>query len=418
MKKKRLKIFAAGSLAILMGASVLCGVLIAPMNSAQATISGATASSSSANLAGAGQLGDSALIADQQVQQDKASKELGINAETDPVVFTTADGLEIKKANDTYGFSANQTLVNNLYYFDMGTYSSKSIRWLILRLGTGTSGRPTDPAGSAVLGDFDKQIFANLTKDSSIPFGQLLCLSLYTLGGCAIQLNTASGATTKNFNSGSPGSAYYCDMITASSHVAVNTNVATTATSMLSTSTLGLTSATSYIKTNPYYFNTTQWNTYVKGTSYAVAYGIAATSTAQNYYTSSYNTSISATTTTNTFESEVGKYMHYTYYSRYDTDFDELRPRTNTTNTFYGQYNNIINSSGAIGNISSISIVGKITSRESTRYYNNQSTGIRYFGGTVTYYTDSTCATTCTSVSGPTIAYRPAMIVDFNLPGL
>ena len=88
MNKKIWKVLGAGGLALFMGVGTLCGVLIAPM--------GATASSNSANLAGAAQLGDNALTPQEKLL---AGTGLGLDPENDPVVFTTSSGLEIKYAN-------------------------------------------------------------------------------------------------------------------------------------------------------------------------------------------------------------------------------------------------------------------------------------------------------------------------------
>lgn len=115
MKKKRLKIFAASSLAIMMGASVLCGVLVAPMNSAQATISGATASSNSANLAGAAQLGDSA-------------QGLITPKEDDPVVYTTESGLEIKFGTS---FELSNSALKGFFYITTRSGTTE-YHWIII----------------------------------------------------------------------------------------------------------------------------------------------------------------------------------------------------------------------------------------------------------------------------------------------
>ena len=56
-KKKHLKIFAAGGLALFMGLGTLCGVLISPMNSLHA---GATSASNAGDLAASAQSPDRA----------------------------------------------------------------------------------------------------------------------------------------------------------------------------------------------------------------------------------------------------------------------------------------------------------------------------------------------------------------------
>ena len=90
-RKRLLKIFGASGLAIMMGASVLCGVLITPMNSAQAN-AGATSASNKGALAALAQTADSAQ-----------SQGLITPKEDDPVIGTTESGLEIKYGNALTG---------------------------------------------------------------------------------------------------------------------------------------------------------------------------------------------------------------------------------------------------------------------------------------------------------------------------
>ncbi|MFQ6749551.1 MAG: hypothetical protein ACLRFR_01755, partial [Clostridia bacterium] len=108
-KPRVFKVIAAGGLALIMGIGTLCGVLIAPM--------GATASSNSANLAGAAQLGDSAVSA----------SPLGLDPKNDPVVFTTDYGLEIKYAN-----ALTNTAMSGYTYFTMGEYEGYPVNWVII----------------------------------------------------------------------------------------------------------------------------------------------------------------------------------------------------------------------------------------------------------------------------------------------
>lgn len=92
--KKLIKVLGASGLAILMGAGVLCGTIIAPMNSTQTAISGgATASSNSADNASAAQLGDSAH---EEWSAGILSGNLNLDPENDPVVYTTDYGLDIR----------------------------------------------------------------------------------------------------------------------------------------------------------------------------------------------------------------------------------------------------------------------------------------------------------------------------------
>ncbi|MFQ6749839.1 MAG: hypothetical protein ACLRFR_03245, partial [Clostridia bacterium] len=87
-----LKIFAAGGLAFFMGVGTLCGVLIAPMNAAHATTSGATSASNAANPAGGAQTPDRALSPQEQL----LAGTLELDPENDPVIYTTDYGLDIR----------------------------------------------------------------------------------------------------------------------------------------------------------------------------------------------------------------------------------------------------------------------------------------------------------------------------------
>lgn len=146
------------------------------------------------------------------------SFDLGLNPDTDPTVYTTASGLEIKKANalisntatftTNTGYSFTQNL-SGFYYFTMGTFSgtyytavdlkttatitNEKVNWIIL--GRGEMPIPDNtPAGSAIQGDIGKQEIAlgntiyeslNLNTipiNSEIPKGCFLVLSEKCLG--------------------------------------------------------------------------------------------------------------------------------------------------------------------------------------------------------------------------------------------
>ena len=146
--------------------------------------------------------------------------DLGLNPETDPVVYTTASGLQIKKS-DAKVSSTTTTTTNNgnthiqdlrgFYYFTMGAYTGtiytgaggsltatttctkEPVNWLII----GRSEMPvadSTPAGSAIQGDANKQEtafsqsmyecvnFSSIPEHSDIPKGCFLVLSEKLLG--------------------------------------------------------------------------------------------------------------------------------------------------------------------------------------------------------------------------------------------
>ncbi|MBR3790413.1 MAG: hypothetical protein IKK20_01250, partial [Clostridia bacterium] len=77
MKKKIVKIIAASGLAVMMGVGTLCGVLLAPMNSAQASVGGGVTNSTASPL--------------------------GLDPENDPVVYTSNNGVQIKYSSTPSG---------------------------------------------------------------------------------------------------------------------------------------------------------------------------------------------------------------------------------------------------------------------------------------------------------------------------
>ena len=195
-KKKHLKIFAASSLALIMSAGVLCGVL-APV--------GATSASSAANLAGVAQSPDRAQ-----------SESLITPKEDDPVIFTTESGVEIKYAN-----SLSNSNLAGYTYFTMGKYIRSTtnvtynINWVIIGY---------DPSVERFVGDFSGDLYQNaglvqggFSQTSTIdhtPAGNAIAREMYAISslakpndeigdGCVLcfsQLALASNAFGSNNN--------------------------------------------------------------------------------------------------------------------------------------------------------------------------------------------------------------------------
>lgn len=114
VKNKRfLKIFGAGTLAIMMGIGTLCGVLISPMNSAQANAS-------------ANATTESTLTPEEKLT---AGVGLGLDPENDPVVWTTESGIEIRYGGAS---TVSTTALKGYNYITMGSYGGKAINWVII----------------------------------------------------------------------------------------------------------------------------------------------------------------------------------------------------------------------------------------------------------------------------------------------
>ena len=157
MKKKRLKIFAASGLALIMGAGVLCGCLI-PMNSAQANTSKEDVYTSSTSSTG--------LITPK---------------EDDPVVFTTESGLEIKFGNllitDLVSTSVPNGSLKGFPYITTNDGTHDYV-WVVIGIGAGLDDSPASLAINEST-NFDYFIKGDilLSCTSEIPAGSVLCLA-------------------------------------------------------------------------------------------------------------------------------------------------------------------------------------------------------------------------------------------------
>ena len=198
MKKKLLKIVSTSTLAVIMGAGVLCGTII-PINSPQTAMSGAstagaTASSNAGDLATRAQLGDSALNASGGATQENlvAGEAIQLNPKNDPVVYTTETGIEIKEAK------AISNISDSCYYFEMGEYNDSPLPWVIIAQGTGSYSTGTGtPALEAIKKDGAKQVFANIPQNNEVPAGQFLCFLANPINRGQVSVNYSQGAYTK-----------------------------------------------------------------------------------------------------------------------------------------------------------------------------------------------------------------------------
>ena len=160
-KSKLLKSLGFASLAIFMGATGIFA--FAPLANTPILPNGLNASAST----------------------ESQNFDLGLRPDTDPVVYVTESGLEIKKSNGKYtsttttttniGYTYTQDLTS-FYYFTMGTYSgtiytaktvsdiytvtNEPVNWLILARGSGFEFSDNTPAGDSIKIDNPKQEFA------------------------------------------------------------------------------------------------------------------------------------------------------------------------------------------------------------------------------------------------------------------
>ena len=188
-KKKWLRIFGAGGLAFFMGVGTLCGVLLAPMNSAQASVGGRGTNSTTSPL--------------------------GLDPENDPVVYKSADGLEIKYSNN----KLNSGPLSGYAYITMGNYNGYDINWVIIgksttfasnaynswayfhKIDSATwNGITSNPAAFATYSDSPKGLvytdfaLSNAISKDEIPAGCVLAISEYVL------TTTSWHSTTLNVN--------------------------------------------------------------------------------------------------------------------------------------------------------------------------------------------------------------------------
>ena len=160
-KSKLLKSLGFASLAVFMGATALFA--FAPLNNTPIAAGGLNASANTENQ----------------------TFDIGLRPDTDPVVYVTESGLEIKKSNDKYtsttttttntGYTYTQDLTS-FYYFTMGSFtgtvytaknqtdkyevSNEPVNWLILGRGSGFEFSDNTPAGTSIKSDNPKQEFA------------------------------------------------------------------------------------------------------------------------------------------------------------------------------------------------------------------------------------------------------------------
>ena len=140
--RRMLKIFAAGGLAFFMGVGTLCGVLIAPMGATQASANSQAGQQAGQNASGA-------ATAPKVVENPDGSIQIGLteeettaalmsgtwecSPETDPVIYTTDYGLDVKM--HLTGYKSDPSTLGKLSSGKFSGYayiSAASVNWAII----------------------------------------------------------------------------------------------------------------------------------------------------------------------------------------------------------------------------------------------------------------------------------------------
>ena len=159
------KRFAVGCLAVLMCGTALFGVACTPTTATSGTQG--IGSSSSAN--GGGNLGTN-------------TSPFGLDPANDPVVYTTAGGLEIKCSN-----ALTNTSLASYTYFTMGEYNGTPLNWVIIGYDPSVSGYVGEFSGEVddvdpIQGDFS---FGS-TVDNS-PMGNAIKKEMFAISSSAVE---------------------------------------------------------------------------------------------------------------------------------------------------------------------------------------------------------------------------------------
>ena len=399
MNKKTWKVLGAGGLALFMGIGTLCGVLIAPMNSAQVSTTGATSASNSANLAGAAQSPSRAPMPQENLVAGGEALEL--NPQIDETIFTTESGFEIKSHS-----VAGQTVANSkVQYFTLRSYNGTPLNWIILATST-TMAENSTPAGKAINADTSKQMLSMMTT-SSLSANQMLCISQYAFNQATMTANgtartkiskTGTQIVDEGF-SAATGTTYIdqrSDYYATQPSLTISaSNLATNCLNLGTTFGINGLYGSKIVKNTSfnsnYIFNmtTSQYATYVPS-SCKIPYLVSATSTKTNLFTPDSATMTDSVSKTDVVINSTGGYDDYRSWSG---------SGTTTSKVSY------VNSSGNAATINTHSCSVAVTngSYVRTSKYGQYSV---YLAGINFTYTLTT--------NNLTAAYRPAMVVDLS----
>lgn len=180
--KKFTKIALASSLALFMGAGVLCSGLIFPMKTANLNALGAE---------------NSVVTNESLAEEIKSYKEdiasgkikyapspLGLDPANDPVIYTTETGIEIKSSN-----AITNPNLTHYSYITLGSYNGYAINWLIVGMPRHV-GDTNTPAGVAINAEITKNYYhtqsiigtTGIYYDTSLAVNNYRIISECTLG--------------------------------------------------------------------------------------------------------------------------------------------------------------------------------------------------------------------------------------------
>ena len=159
-KNKLIKAMGGTALAVLISVGAILGLMPLSTNISAAQNAATSGPQGAQNAAGTA---DSGL--------NTTSNTFNLNPETDPVIFTTQSGLEIRSHE-----LAGSTFENsNLQYFTLGTYNGTALKWIILATSP-TMNEITTPAGTAINADASKQTISMMTT-TDLSENQILAIS-------------------------------------------------------------------------------------------------------------------------------------------------------------------------------------------------------------------------------------------------
>ena len=357
---KKLRIFGATSLAVFMSATALFAFLPLTQTKISASPSNPTAEA------------------------------VKLTPETDPTVFTTDDGLEIK--SHTVSATGSESTIQ---YFTLGSYNGTPVNWLIVGVSSSSISTNSSPAGTAIKNDTEKQKLVTGAISSDLLENQILCISEYALNQEDYNPNFVAKASYRfNFNSSNASTNSYkatTDQWTDYYQSYTALNVALNTASLGTT--LGLNeyygNGSGRIVTNNAFaenfifsLNSSLYTTFVGSENYKVPYLFTETSTPTNIYTS--NTLVSGTVTS---------------YFSYSTQSGSYKATGSGAAYAYIAY--IISSNG--------SVLADTTLANFSASVSNNNVAYDYYDGNMNYY-NFTTSYSVTNHSISAIAYRPAFV--------
>ena len=381
-KNKLFKAMGGTALAVLISVGAILGLMPLSTNISAAHQNAATSGPQGAQ--NAADTADGGL-------NNTTSNTFNLSPETDPTLFTTQSGLEIKQHNIVASGS-----YTNLQYFTLGSYNGSPLNWLILAFNPSSFLTDSSPAGNAINNDGSKQVMMSQTT-TYLGVNQLLCLSQY-----AFELGTYNPNFTANTQiSYSFSSSNYSGFQATTNEWTdyVTYTVPTILENSLSLgTTLGLngyygngsgkivvnnTFSSNYV----FSLNSSHYTTFVGSTGYKIPYLFTATSTATAIFSSD---TVMSGTVTSTFGS----------YDSSSSGYGNLRKVSGSG----AAYSYLINTIGTSGSVENSATLGNFTASGASLSTYYTYSGGRNYGYTTTYK--------ISSQSSITLAYRPAFVLN------